>query len=151
MHIYRSPLPANVTLSAGVGKQVASVITPATRRAQLLGFFFRCDSVTASDGQVLVEAVQFDADGTAAGAITPRAEDPADPAALCTVKYDYGAGTLANTGEVVRDLWSFPAQGVIGWREIPGGAIVVPVSKILVLRLTAPEGQVVRGSIRHAE
>ena len=97
---------------------------------------------------MLVELVQFDTDGTGTSN-TPSADDPAEPAALCSSKYAYTVEPTTNVA--VKDSWLVPPSGTLILQAAELREIRVPVSKVLGLRVTAPQAQTARASIKFRE
>jgi len=140
---------AAVAVVGTTAKTVATVITPATRRARIKRVTIGGLSVTATHAPGTVELVQFDTDGTGT-AVTPSALDGAESAAICTAKVNYTAEPT--TGPVVRSIFSLSPQGVTLEKAFgPGEEIVVPVSKVLAVRVTMPDNQSIWPEIEFSE
>ena len=140
---------ASVALTGTTAKTVATVITPATRRARIKRLTLGGLSVTASHAPGLVEFVQFDTDGTGT-AVTPTALDSGETASLCTAKVNYSAEPTTNA--VVRSIFPLSPQGVTIEKSFgPGEELVVPVSKTLAIRITMPDNQNVWPEIEFSE
>lgn len=132
--------PATVVgLSAGVAKTVLSIITPATRRAWIRRLTLGGLSVTSTDVPGTIEFVQFDSDGTGT-AVTPTALDRAETAALCTAKSHYTVEP--STNPVVISLFPLSPQGNTAEKAFDLlSPLVMPISKILGVRITMPQAQ----------
>ena len=145
---YTTSTPSDVALTGGAAKTVLSVITGATRRASLREIFVAGKSVTATDVPMLVELVQFDTDGTGT-ANTPSANDPAEPAAICTSKHTYSAEPTTNP--VVKKQWLVPPSSGLLVQAAELREIKVPISRVLGLRVNSPQAQNVRAYIEFTE
>lgn len=139
---------AAVSVTAATAKTVLSIITGATRRARVKELFVGASSVTSTDAPMLVELVQFDTDGTGTSQ-TPVPLDAAEPAAICTSKVNYSAEPTTNA--VVKKHWLVPPSGSLILQNPLGEEEVLPVSKTLALRVTAPQSQSVRANLKFAE
>ncbi len=139
MPVYTLKHTAVVAVTGTTAKCVCALITPATRRARVLRLTIGGKSVNSAHAPGLVEFVQFDTDGTGT-ASTPAALDSAETASLCTAKVNYTVEPSANP--VVRSQFPLSPQGVTGEKTfIPSAEIVVPVSKVLGVRVTMPDTQ----------
>ena len=138
---YTITTQTNVSLTASTAKTIAAVSTPATRRAKLVGVSVSFDSVTATDGSVLVEIVR--SDGTAAGTATSRtpvAIDSAETAALCSGFVNYTAGNEPTTLTVVDEKRITPVGGtLIVPFDFASQPMVGATSKLLGVRLTSQQ------------
>lgn len=140
---------ASVAVSATTAKTVASVITPATRRVRIKRVTLTGLSVTSSHAPGTMEIVQFDTDGTGT-AVTPVALDASETASLCTAKVNYTAEPTTNV--VVRSTTGISPQGVTYEKSFgPGEEVIVPVSKVIGVRITFPEAQNVWPEIEFSE
>lgn len=149
MPIYTVKPAAAVAVAAATAKTIATVITPATRRARIRRITVGGLSVTAAHAPGTVEIVQFDTDGTGTAA-TPTPLDAAEPAALCTAKTNYTVEPSGNP--VVRSIFPLSPQGVTAEKAFgPGEEIVVPVSKTAAVRVTMPDNQSVWPEIEYEE
>jgi hypothetical protein len=146
---YTTKSTAAVSLTGTTAKTVLSLITPSTRRARIKRLTLGGLSVTAAHAPGTVEFVQFDTDGTGT-AVTPTALDGAEPASLLTSKSNYSAEPTTNP--VVRSIFPLSPQGVTAEKAFgPGEEIVVPVSKVLAIRVTFPDNQSVWPEIEFTE
>jgi len=136
---YTITTQTNVSLTASTAKTIAAVSTPATRRAKLVGVSVSFDSVTATDGSVLVEIVR--SDGTTAGTATSRtpvAIDSSETAALCSGFVNYTAE--ATTFTVVDEKRITPVGGtLIEPFDFASQPMVGATSKLLGVRLTSQQ------------
>jgi hypothetical protein len=138
---YTITTQTNVSLTASTPKTIAAVSTPATRRAKLVGVSVSFDSVTATDGSVLVEIVR--SDGTAAGTATSRTPvpiDSAETAALCSGFVNYTAGNEPTAYTVVDEKRITPVGGtLIEPFDFASQPMVGATNKLLGVRLTSQQ------------
>lgn len=140
---------AVVAVSGATAKSVLSVITGATRRARIKRVTIGGLSTTATHAPGTVEIVQLDTDGTGT-AVTPTALDAGETAAIATSKSNYSAEPTGTA--VIRSIFSLSPQGVTIEKAFgPGEEIVVPVSKVLVVRVTMPDAQSIWPEIEFSE
>jgi hypothetical protein len=138
---YTITTQTNVSLTASTAKTIAAVSTPSTRRAKLVGVSVSFDSVTATDGSVLVEIVRSDA--TTAGVATSRTPvpiDSAETAALCAGFVNYTAGNEPTTYTVVDEKRITPVGGtLIEPFDFASQPMVGATNRLLGVRLTAQQ------------
>lgn len=140
---------AVVSLTGTTAKTVAAVITPATRRIRIKRVTLTGLSATSSHVPGTMEIVQFDTDGTGT-AVTPVALDASETASLCTAKVNYTVEPSG--GVVIRSVTGVSPQGVTFEKSFgPGEEVVVPVSKVIGVRVTFPDNQTVWPEIEYAE
>lgn len=139
---------AGVAVTAATAKTVLSIITGATRRIRIKELTVGASSVTSTHAPMLVELVQFDTDGTGTSntAIVPL--DPAETAAISTSKHTY---TAEPTTPVVKKHWRVPPSGTLILQNPLGEEEVLAVSKVMGLRITAPDNQTVNANLKFAE
>lgn len=137
MHQY-SVISDEQALAAATAETLLQLVTPATRRAKVLGFSLCGASVTSSEAPMLVEFLLQTTAGTAT-AQTPAALDQADPAALCSAQKSFTAEPTAST--ILRRLKLTPVGGTIVYHFPEGQEIVMAVSTRVGLRVTSPSAQ----------
>jgi hypothetical protein len=138
---YTITTQTNVSLTAATAKTIAAVSTPSTRRAKLVGVSVSFDSVTATDGSVLVEIVRSDA--TTAGVATSRTPvpiDSAEAAALCSGFVNYTAGNEPTNYTVVDEKRITPVGGtLIEPFDFASQPMVGVTNRLLGVRLTSQQ------------
>jgi hypothetical protein len=129
----------NISLTAATAKTLAAVSTPSTRKARLLGFTVSFDSVTSTDGSVLVEVIRYTGTAGTATSRTPVALDPDFPAALCSgfVNYTVEPGTPV----VLYEMRGTPVGGTLVIPFVPDEAPMADISQLLGIRCTSPQAQ----------
>lgn len=146
---YTTKAAAAVSLTGTTAKSVLTVITGATRRVRIKRVTIGGLSVTATHAPGTVELVQFDTDGTGTAA-TPTSLDAAETAAISTSKANYTVEPSG--GAVIRSVFALSPQGVTMEKAFgPGEELVVPVSKVLAVRVTMPDNQSVWPEIEFSE
>lgn len=154
MHIYKAwngPMPttaaqASVTTGTAI-KTMLQVATPATRKLQLLEWWFALDDPPGADGVIELLTTDVAATVTAHVASGVQPEDSSDPASLMTLGTSatgYTA-TVEGTPTATRvfdavSLSSVSGESLlIGGRQwLPGRGPVVPISTFLRIRATTP-------------
>ena len=144
LHQYTTKSGAT-SLVAATAKTLIQLITPSTRRAEIVGFVVGLKSVTAAHTPVDIELLLQTTAGTAlAGTLV--VDDQASPAALCTAGITFTAEPAAST--IIHLLPLTPVGGLIVCDlEGLGKIIRMAVSTRVGLRITAPDAQ----SNTHAE
>lgn len=137
MHQY-SVISDEQALAAATAETLLQLVTPATRRAKILGFSLCGASVTSSEAPMLIEFLLQTTAGTAA-AQTPQPLDDADPAALCTAQKNFTAEPTA--GAIKRRLKLTPVGGTIVYHFPEGQELKIAVSARMGLRVTSPAAQ----------
>lgn len=144
---YTSKPAAAVSVSAGVAKTVISLITASTRRAGIKRLTIGGLSVTSTDVPGTVEFVQFDTDGTGTAA-TPTALDPAETASITTSKVNYTAEPSG--GASVKSIFPLSPKGVTA-EKVFDPPLMIPISKVLGVRVTMAQAQSIWPEIEYSE
>jgi hypothetical protein len=135
MHVYKLPTSGDVSLVAATAKTLLQLVTPSTRRAQLLQSSASFNSTSATDPSVLIEWLLQTTAGTAS-ALTPKLVDQADPPALCTAQDIFTAEPTAST--ILSAIRLTPIGGTIVLPERWLAELTLLVSGKYGLRMTSP-------------
>lgn len=139
MYRYNINGEVNISLAAATAKTLAVISTPSTRKARLLGFTVSFDSVTSTDGSVLVEVCRYTTATGTGTARTPVRIDPDSPVALCSGVVNY---TAEPTGAaVVYEMKGTPVGGTLVIPFVPEEAAMASVSQLIGVRCTSPQAQ----------
>jgi hypothetical protein len=135
-------------LAGATAETVIQLLTPSTRKAQVIEIGIGFDSVTASNVPATVELLLQTTAGTGTS-ITPDPTDPGMPAALVTAQHHFTAEPTAST---IRWATTMPVVGGLLIYQLPlDREIIMAVSTRLGLRITSPSAVNVRGYIMHEE
>jgi hypothetical protein len=149
MHIYNT-MSDEQSLGAATTETMLQLITPATRRAAILGFTLAFAGVTASDVSALVEFLIQTTAGTS-GAATPEPLDRADPPALVTALKGF-SGAEPTSGAIIRRLRVTPVGGLVVYHFPMDQIIKMLISTRVGMRVTAPQAQAnVTAELLHQE
>ena len=134
MHQYVARTLSNA-IAATTAETLIQIVTPSTRRAELIRWGVSFDGVTATDAAVDVELLRQTTAGTAS-AQTPLLLNPADPAALCSAQITFTAEPTA--GDILEAHQVTPIGGLLVVEYARDERPVMAVSTRLALRATAP-------------
>jgi hypothetical protein len=138
MHRYTT-LSGSQNLAAATAETLIQLVTGSTRRAEITGFTLAFPSVTAAHVPVLCEFLLQTTAGTAS-AVTPGADDQADPAAIATAQKTFTAEPTAST--ILRQFLLTPVGGlIICDLEAMNKTIRMLISTRVGLRVTATDAQ----------
>ena len=138
MHIYTAAMTAYESVAAATEETLFQLVTPSTRRARILEIAVGLRSVTSTDQAALVKLLRQTSAGTSSGTLTPRAHDPADPAALCTAAITFTAEPTA--GDVLK-TWNVVVQSGLLVYPLLDAELFMAVSTRLGLSVNSPQAQ----------